>query len=92
MKTGIEEIRYVTRWALSTGIRTIRGEYTEDGRYFTARGIFVSAREAFESLVDAKEDARQKAVKKGARLIAQGKKLSDPRWEPKVHKLRDSRS
>lgn len=84
MRTGISVIRYVTRWALSTGIRTIRGEYTDDGRYFAASGIFVAAKEAFANLDDAKNDARVRAARKGARLIAQGKKLSDPKWEPKL--------
>jgi hypothetical protein len=81
-------IRYVTRWALSTGIRTVRGQYTDDGKYFICPSLFISAKEVFETLDAAKEDARRRAAKKGASLIAQGKKLSDPKWEPKVQELR----
>jgi hypothetical protein len=46
---------YVTRWALSTGVRLVGGYYTDDGKYFKASGgLFVRRSEAFEFELDAK--------------------------------------
>ncbi len=81
-------IRFVTRWALTSGIRTVEGEYYDNKSYFSGKwkdySIFVSAKEAFETLAGAKEEARRMAKKRASRLMAQAKKLSDPKWEPKV--------
>ena len=81
-------VRYVTRWALSTGIRIVDGEYTEDGKYFHSRknygGIFVAAREASETLELAQEEARRMAVKKVASLKKQIKQWEDPIWRADV--------
>jgi len=78
--------RYVTRWALTSGIREVSGEYTEDGRYFTARGLFVTADEAFDELSKAKSLAKQMARKKAASLRKTAEKLADPAWEPRIHR------
>ncbi len=80
-------IRYVTRWALSTGIREVEGEYTEDGKYFTSsKGypIFVSSREAHISLAEAVFEAKRMAAKRAKNLRAQAEKLESPDWQPKV--------
>lgn len=81
-------IRYVTRWALSTGIRRIDGEYTDDGKYFTNKQgsahVFVSAREAHETIEAATACARMMASKKAKALRAQADKLSASTWTPKV--------
>lgn len=78
---------YVTRWALSTGIRVIdNGRYTDDGKYFIAPsdGIFVAAREAHETLEQALVCARVMATKKAKQMRANADKFSDPTWQPKV--------
>ncbi len=77
-------IRYVTRWALSTGIKKVEGEYTDNGKYFHAGGVFVSASEAFDDLDKAKAEAKKRAQAKAKRLLAQSQALSDPRWQPKI--------
>jgi hypothetical protein len=80
--------RFITRWALSSGIRTVNGEYTEDGKYFTGGNgydrVFVSAKEAHEFLPDAVACARKMAAKKAASLCAMAAKLSAPSWQPKI--------
>ncbi len=77
--------RYITRWALSKGIRYVEGRYVMPGDYFSAGpGIFVRANEAFETLEEAKAKTREMAAKQVKSLLAKAKKLSDPNWEPKV--------
>ena len=80
-------IRYVTRWALSTGIRKVEGEYTEDGDYFTGgtgfARVFVSKREAFETFTEALGVARTMAKKKAVSLRQSADAMADPNWEPK---------
>ncbi len=76
-------VRYVTRWALSTGIRKETGEYV-DGKYFKSRDVFVSAKEAHETLDDAIRCAKLMAEKKAKSLRKQADVLSDPNWEPNV--------
>ncbi len=82
-------IRYVTRWALSTGIRKVTGSYTKDmyftDGYFTdGRGIFVSAREAFETVELAQQEARRLADRRIASFKKQIAKLESPSWTAKV--------
>jgi hypothetical protein len=79
--------RYVTRWALTSGIVKVIGYYTEDALYFTNHGagnVFVKAYEAYESLAAAQACACAMATKRAARLRAQADKLADPAWEAKV--------
>ena len=77
-------VRYVTRWALSTGIRQVDGKYTDDGKYFFAGAIFVTAAEAHESMAKAFAQARKMAAHKVESLRKQVAAFSDPKWSPKV--------
>jgi hypothetical protein len=77
-------IRYVTRWALSSGIRSVNGEYTEDGKYSHGKWVFVYAKEAFESLEKAVAEAKRMAKQRAANLRKNAEKLESPQWKPKV--------
>jgi hypothetical protein len=79
-------IRYVTRWALSSGIRAVEGEYTEDGKYFHGEELFtcIYAKEAFESLEKAVAEAKRMAKQRAANLRKSAEKLESPQWKPKV--------
>jgi hypothetical protein len=83
-------IRYVTRWALSTGIRRLDGViHRSNGReYFSALQhhpvVFVRTSEAFETEAEAVRHAYAMAEKKVASLKKQAAKLRDPAWRPKV--------
>ncbi len=80
-------IRYVTRWALSTGIIRVDGRIHVgiSGEYFSADGgIFVPTKEAFETEEEAVRHAHEMAAKKAASLEKQAAKLLDPAWRPKV--------
>ena len=77
--------RFVTRWALTSGVRVMEGTYTEDEKWF--RGVkygFLRSSEVFKTLPEAVAHARVMARKKAESLAAQSMKLSDPKWEPKV--------
>lgn len=81
-------IRYVTRWALTSGIRRVDGEWRENGRYFTGRDgdgcrVFVSRPEAHETLEQAIICARAMAKNEGAKLEAKARKFLATTWEPK---------
>jgi hypothetical protein len=78
-------IRYVIRWALTTGIRKVDGSYTDSGKYFSdGRCLFVSSSETYESLEEAEACAREMAKKRAKRLREQAKKFESADWKPKV--------
>jgi hypothetical protein len=84
-------IRYITRWALSSGIRVVDGNYTDDGKYFAANtgtfsAVFVSADEAFETIERAQAQARKMADHKINSLMKQVAVLRDPYWKAKIAK------
>ncbi len=79
--------RYVTKWALSSGIVAVTGEYLDSGKYFSGdgpRGVFVKAAEAHETLEQARACAKEMAKKKAKSLAKQVKALGASTWEPKV--------
>lgn len=82
-------VRYITRWALSSGIRKVEGHYTDDGKYFSSRagtmgGVFVSSKEAFVTLEAAQAAAKEMALRKVASLKRQIAALESPVWRAKV--------
>ena len=79
-------IRYVTRWALTSGIRKVDGEYTSGLRHFhdAGMGVFVNANETTETLRAAHAKAREMASREADRLEARMKSLRDPNWRAKV--------
>jgi len=78
-------IRYVTRWALSTGIRKVAGKYDDRGEYFMGPDhLFVKASEAFETVEEAQARAREMAKKKAVSLRKTLAKFEDPKWAADV--------
>jgi hypothetical protein len=79
-------IRYVTRWALTTGIRMVDGQYTADNKYFSKYGMFVTSGEAFETEEEAIEQAKKMAKHK-VELLKKQIKVFENNWQPKIQRL-----
>ncbi len=80
-------LRYVTRWALSTGIRQLDGEFTDNAKFFIAKSpvIWLRTGETWVTLDDAQVEARRMADKRIATLKRAIAKLEDPNWKAKVN-------
>lgn len=82
MGVAVSKNYFVTRWALSTGVREVAGKFTDCGKYFRSEGggLFVSRSETFEteegcrvrvlSMISAKLQALSRQVAKLEKLRA----------------------
>ena len=89
-------VRYLTRWALTSGIRKVRGHYipsrddSDPGYFCGLDGTFVRSDQAFATLQEAEQAARimvdlEIQRLRQQRLSLKEKILALKVWKPVVH-------
>jgi len=87
-------IVFTTHWALTTGIREVGGQYSEDKKYFVTNQRSIGhycfrTSEVHPTLEAAMVTAKTMAQKRAMQLYSQAITFANESWQPKVIRLKE---